>query len=176
VTEELHGGAEPACRERVDVSDEDRNGGAVGRDAGASEHEAVAGVEKSRDLPVGHAQVDVLATGIRQQCTELGKAQGAQHRDSARGRPGGEHQGRRADRLRHRGALQEHPGADADSHDQRRGGRQVEIAPRLQVSGPAWAVSCDLRSPVGVRPIVEAVAQGNKHECRPDWNFSRHVL
>ena len=95
--------------------------------------EGVAGEQEPRDLAVGAPQVDVLPARVRQERAELGEAQGAEHRHDARDHPGGEHQARGADRLRHARRLQEHTRADDDPDDQRARMRQCQVAARFQL-------------------------------------------
>jgi len=133
--EQMHAARDPLRGERVDVGHEDGDGRTVGRHGRAPQHERVAGEQEPGDLAVGAAQVDVFSTGVRQQRTEFGKTQRAEHGHEARGGPGPQHQRRRADRLGNGGALEEDAGADDDPDHERDGVGERQVAARLQLIG-----------------------------------------
>ena len=130
--EERRGVREPRRSQRVDIGGKHRHRRAIGGDNRPAEHEAIAGEEEGRDIAIGRPQVHVLPARCRQHSAKFRKAQRAEHRDQPRRRPRREHQGRRADGLRHLGGLQEHPGTDGDADDQRSGVQECQDTARLQ--------------------------------------------
>ena len=109
------------------------------------------GVEKRGQRPVGVADVDVFAAGLRLHGAKLGVGHGAKHREQAADDPDEIDEACRADRLHHLGGNEKDAAADDGADDDRGRVAGAEIAgesgPRLVSSSRSKACCSVMRTP-----------------------------
>ncbi len=119
-------------RERGKGSQDAHESDGEGRDGrGLGDGEPRPGVEKAGQRPVGVANVDIFASGLRLHRAKLGVGDGARQRQHAADDPGEIDQPCRADRLHHLRRHQENAAADDGADDDRAGVAHAQIAREL---------------------------------------------